>query len=54
MIACRKGAYLRGYMYDFIELFAPHLSRDKVGQAVELSKRSEVETLFAGMELPLR
>ena len=54
MIACRKGAYLRGYMYEFIELFAPHLSRDKVGQAVELSKRSEVETLFAGMELPMR
>lgn len=30
----RKGAYLRGYMYDFIELFAPHLTRDTVLRAL--------------------
>jgi LysR family cys regulon transcriptional activator len=29
-IAVRRNAYLRGYVYDFIELFAPHLSRDVV------------------------
>ena len=27
-IAVRRNAYLRRYVYDFIELFAPHLSRD--------------------------
>jgi LysR family cys regulon transcriptional activator len=26
----RKDAYLRGYVYDFIEMFAPHLGRDVV------------------------
>lgn len=26
-IAIRPNAYLRGYVYDFIELFAPHLKR---------------------------
>jgi LysR family cys regulon transcriptional activator len=26
-IAMRPNAYLRGYIYDFIELFAPHLKR---------------------------
>jgi LysR family transcriptional regulator, cys regulon transcriptional activator len=26
-IALRRNAYLRGYVYDFIERFAPHLSR---------------------------
>jgi len=26
----RKDAYLRGYVYDFIEMFAPHLQRDVV------------------------
>ena len=26
-IALRPNAYLRGYVYDFIELFAPHLKR---------------------------
>ncbi|HEX2830887.1 MAG TPA: CysB family HTH-type transcriptional regulator [Burkholderiales bacterium] len=29
-IAIRKNAYLRRYVYDFIELFAPHLSRSVV------------------------
>ncbi len=33
-IGFRKGMYLRGYMYEFIEMFAPHLSRDVVQQAV--------------------
>lgn len=27
-IGIRRGMYLRGYMYAFIELFAPHLSRN--------------------------
>jgi len=26
-IALRRNAYLRRYVYDFIEMFAPHLSR---------------------------
>ena len=30
MVAIRKGAYLRSYMYDFIEYFAPQLTRDVV------------------------
>lgn len=29
-IAIRRNAYLRRYVYDLIELFAPHLSRDVV------------------------
>ncbi len=29
-IAVRKNSYLRGYMYDFIRLFAPHLDREKI------------------------
>jgi LysR family cys regulon transcriptional activator len=29
-IAIRRNAYLRRYVYDFIELFAPHLSRSVV------------------------
>jgi LysR family cys regulon transcriptional activator len=31
-IAIRKNSYLRGYMYDFIHLFAPHLDRNKVNE----------------------
>lgn len=33
-IGIRKDAYLRGYVYDFIELFAPHLTRKKVESAL--------------------
>jgi LysR family cys regulon transcriptional activator len=29
-IAVRRNAYLRRYVYDFVELFAPHLSRSVV------------------------
>ncbi|QKJ66909.1 HTH-type transcriptional regulator CysB [Deefgea piscis] len=33
-IGVRKDAYLRGYGYDFIELFAPHLNRQVVQAAL--------------------
>lgn len=29
-IALRSDTYLRGYAYDFIQAFAPHLTREKV------------------------
>lgn len=32
-IGIRRGAYLRGYVYTFIELFAPHLNRAAVTAA---------------------
>lgn len=33
-IGFRKGAFLRGYMFDFIQLFAPHLNEDVVNEFV--------------------
>lgn len=33
-IAIRRGAYLRGFAYEFIELFAPHLGRHVIEQAL--------------------
>ncbi len=33
-IGIRRGAYLRGYVYAFIELFAPHLNRAVVDAAM--------------------
>jgi len=38
-IAVRKNEYLRGYTYDFIELFAPHLTREVVAGALHLKNR---------------
>jgi len=40
-IAIRKNEYLRGYTYDFIELFAPQLTRDVVAKAMHLPTSSE-------------
>jgi LysR family cys regulon transcriptional activator len=33
-LGIKRGAWLRRYAYDFIELFAPNLSRDQVEKAV--------------------
>lgn len=51
-IGCRKGTFLRGYMYDFISDFAPHLTRDLVTDAFQRKTRSELDELFGDLELP--
>ncbi len=51
-IGCRRGTFLRGYMYDFIELFAPHLTRDVVEAAFQRQSKAELDDLFAHLELP--
>jgi LysR family cys regulon transcriptional activator len=33
-LGIKRGAYLRRYAYDFVELFAPHLARTTVERAV--------------------
>lgn len=51
-VGCRKGTFLRGFMYDFIELFAPHLTRDIVDQAFHCQSKQEFKELFSQFELP--
>ena len=53
-IGFRRGTFLRGYMFDFIERFAPHLNRDLVTRAVLLKNNTEVEELFSNIELPIK
>ena len=52
-IGFRKGTYLRGYMYDFIRGFAPHLTRDVVDEAMALPSKEAQDQFFADIELPL-
>ena len=33
-LAVRRGAYLRGYAYRFIQQFAPELSKEDIDRAV--------------------
>ena len=51
-IGFRKGTFLRGYMYDFIQKFAPHLTPDVVKEVQACNNRAEVEELFVNQELP--
>ena len=53
-IGFRRGTFLRRYMYDFIEWFAPHLSRERVDAAVACGTRAERAKLFSSLELPQR
>ncbi|MEZ5573254.1 MAG: HTH-type transcriptional regulator CysB [Halioglobus sp.] len=52
-IGCRRDTFLRGYMYEFIEDFAPHLSRDLVTDAFGCQNKAELADLFSHLELPV-
>lgn len=51
-IGFRKGTFLRGFMYDFIQEFAPHLTRERVEAALQAHSREELEEQFRSVELP--
>ncbi len=52
-IGFRQGTFLRCYMYDFMQLFSPHLTRERVRQVEQAQSFEEMELLFAGLELPV-
>ncbi|MCW8903720.1 MULTISPECIES: HTH-type transcriptional regulator CysB [Sedimenticola] len=47
----RPGLFLRAYHYDFIELFASHLTRELVDNAVEAASEQERNALFTDLVL---
>lgn len=51
-LGVRRGRLLRGYMYEFMRLFAPHLTRRLVDQALRASDAAQVEPLFRSIRLP--
>lgn len=51
-IGLRRDMFVRKFIYDFIELFAPHLTRAKVEQAMKLRDQREVDALFEELKLP--
>ncbi len=52
-IGFRRGTFLRSYMYDFIELFSPHLTRECVKKVEQASSPEEVVAMFESLVLPL-
>jgi LysR family cys regulon transcriptional activator len=53
-IGFRRGGLLRKYQLDFIQLFAPHLTRRVIERAAGAANPAEVEQLVAGLDLPLK
>lgn len=51
-IGFRRGTFLRGFMYDFIQHFAPHLTKEVVQEAISRHNKAEVDELFSGVKLP--
>jgi LysR family transcriptional regulator, cys regulon transcriptional activator len=49
-----RDTLLRRYMYDFLGLFAPHLTRSLVDRATQLRTQGEVDTLVDSVPLPTR
>lgn len=50
-IAFKRGTFLRTYMYDFISLFSPHLTRMKVEEAEQLRDNNAILRLFEQTKL---
>jgi LysR family cys regulon transcriptional activator len=53
-IGLRRDMFIRSFLYDFIELFAPHLTRPLIEAAIELRDKRDLEDLFKNIELPVR
>ncbi len=50
----RRDSVLRGYMADFVSLFAPQLVPELVRRAAEMPTQADVDGLFTSLPLPLR
>jgi len=53
-IGFRRSALLRAYMYEFIELLAPHLPRRLVRETEKLDTQEEVDRILADLAIPAR
>ncbi|MDP0563580.1 MAG: HTH-type transcriptional regulator CysB [Candidatus Endonucleobacter sp. (ex Gigantidas childressi)] len=47
-----RGSFLRGFMYDFIEKFASHLTKEVIQDAISRHNKAEVDELFSNIKLP--
>jgi LysR family cys regulon transcriptional activator len=52
-VVFRRGLFFRGFMYEFLELFAPHLTRELIESALSVRSRSAMDPLLVDVDLPL-
>ncbi len=48
----RRGTFIRGFMFEFIEMFAPHLTKELVNEAFNCHSKLEIDELFANVKVP--
>ncbi len=53
-VGFRRGGLLRGYMYEFIERLAPHLTRRLVREAERTETQGQLEQALAAVSVPCR
>ncbi len=53
LIGFRRSALLRAYMYEFIELMAPHLPRRLVRETEKLETQEEVDRKMEDLRIPV-
>jgi len=53
-IGFRRGGLLRKYQLDFVQRFAPHLTKRVIEKAAGAASQAEVDELVKDLELPLR
>lgn len=53
-IGYRKDAVLRRYMFDFIQLFAPHVTPPQMNELRRATMQTNIDKLFGDAVLPLR
>ena len=53
-IGFRRGGLLRKYQLDFVQRFAPHLTKRVIEKAAGATSQAEVDELVKGIELPVR
>ncbi len=51
-IGFRKNSYIRGYMFDFIEMFSPHLSRHLVREVLKAGSGRDTAELMSSISIP--
>jgi LysR family cys regulon transcriptional activator len=51
-VGFRRGTLLRRYMYDFMELLAPHLTTRQVQSAESAETQDEVDSQFQSIKIP--
>jgi|GEM_PF-4464110 len=53
-ICFRRNTFLRNYMYDFINLFAPNLNKNIIDIAIKLRYNNDIDFMFNKIKLSIK